>query len=170
MVGGRGAWAGMGMGMNTDSVINNRYNANLSGFPGLYPSTLQAVIEPNGFILIGYAQNNELLLNFELKLKENQLFGEDRVYLHIEEIEPRDMSELDNAEVGGMFAKSVGMGMGGMGMGGMQVDFGMGGMPMPMGMMGMGIMGGRGMRGVAVERPVHFRIDAQFLGDAQEFE
>ena len=91
------------------------------GFPGVYPALPvakrgargpkpepegpTAPVEPNGFILYGYAQTIEVLREFESNLRSSDLFLDDGVYLHVGLTRKVPDADLDKAEVGG---KNVG--------------------------------------------------------------
>lgn len=134
-------------------------------------------LEPNGFILFGYADTVEILLQFINNLKDQKdaagapVFGPERVYFDAGLADSVPASSLDTADIGGRSVgqmpnsgsggpsrvpkkKSSGSGLGALGE-----------------MAAEGVLGGGavsvGIDDGTVARVVKFRIDVQFLGQPQ---
>ncbi len=160
-----------GRGGRAEDSVNDKYEDNLNGFPGIFDGGAPPT-EPNGFVVLGYAQDYKALISFEDNLKANPVFGKHRVYVHIEDVAKVAKDELDNAQIGGDFGevtKTASSSVGGMDIG---MSFDMGGMMPPMGGMMPPMGGGFGGGSPALLGPVvvHFRVDVQFRGRPQKFE
>lgn len=159
------------------------------GGPGANAQIEQKIIEPNGFIIYGYAKDIESVERFKTALEEKKdsgqpVFVENGVYLHIALTDKVFEQELDNARVssastgvlrggGGRFGRAGGSAGGprGASLGGSR-----GGRPGSARGGRFGRRGGLGSRtgfgagfqtqyaGAEITR---FRIDVQFLGKAQ---
>jgi len=134
-------------------------SGDIIGFQGLQP---HAIVEPNGFSMVGYAENVELVKEFERNLKESGLFLPESVYLHEDFLHRVPDSDLQSAMTNVPQGSSGGGGSGrsssggGGGFAGLQALAGSGG-----GARGAGRADEFGGTGAEV---VAFHIDVQFMG------
>lgn len=148
------------------SGINPNVPARMSsmagGGPRRGPAREPSIVEPNGFIIWGYAADREVLQDYRDRLKKSKMFIKDGVHMHVAKADEVSGSELDDAQVGGRdigHATGGGSSSGGSdGGGGISIN------------LNAGLLAGAGSSSSSSGRSAGpkvtaFRIDVQFLGD-----
>ena len=98
-----------GGGLNIGSISSGgggRSVGGVQGFPGVGP--FNQVTEPNGISISGYAFDVGLVQDFERRLKEEaKMFIDGGIYLHVRDLAPVPLEELDAADPGKLESTST---------------------------------------------------------------